>query len=274
MHRSMKDARHLITRISVCVLGVLFVLAFYTSRAEAQRKILVYTRNWTPDGKGYVHDNIASSVAAIQKMGVEGGFGVDVTDDPTVFTDAKLNGYAALVFSNSNNQAFATEEQKEGFKKYIQGGGGFVGIHSASGSQRDWPYFWSVLGGKFVVHPKQQAFTIRNVDSSKVAGKDLPAEFQWTDEFYLLEHYNPGMHPILVADRSKLDGLDATGNNPRVKELGGVDKAFPNPVPLAWWQKFDGGREVYIAIGHNKEEYAKPMLYNLIRNGITWAMTK
>jgi hypothetical protein len=38
-------------------------------------RVLVYTRNYTPDGKGYVHDNIAASVEAIRKMGAESGFG-------------------------------------------------------------------------------------------------------------------------------------------------------------------------------------------------------
>ena len=116
----------------VSVFGALLMLALATT-ASAQRKVLVYTRNFTPDGKGYVHDNIAASVAAIRKMGVENGFAVDLSDDPVSFTDANLKRYAALVFANSNNEAFATDAQKDAFKHYIQSGGGFVGIHSASG---------------------------------------------------------------------------------------------------------------------------------------------
>src|SRR5690242_2691978 len=73
--------------------------------APADKRVLVYTRNFTPDGKGYVHDNIQSSVEAIRKMGTENGFAVDVSDDPGIFADAKLKPYNALVFSNSNNQA-------------------------------------------------------------------------------------------------------------------------------------------------------------------------
>jgi type 1 glutamine amidotransferase len=244
--------------------AVLALLGTAQTVSGQGKKILVYTRNYTPDGKGYVHQNIAASVEAIKKMGAEKGFGVDVSDDPTSFTDANLKQYAALVFSNSNNEAFATDAQREAFKRYIQSGGGFVGIHSASGSQRDWPYFWSLLGGKFVVHPKMQKFTVRNVDSSHVAAKDLPAEFEWTDEFYFIDHLNPGIHPVLVADRSKLQFLDV---------MKGDVSTFPNPTPLAWWQKFDGGREYYIALGHNKEDYANPILYKLIENGIVWAMT-
>jgi type 1 glutamine amidotransferase len=243
---------------------VLLALSTIPMTSSAQKKILVYTRNYTPDGKGYVHENIAASVAAIKKIGAEKGIAVDVSDDPTTFTDANLKQYSALVFSNSNNEAFATDAQRDAFKHYIQSGGGFVGIHSASGSQRDWPYFWSVLGGKFLVHPKMQKFTVRVVDSSKVATAGIPAEFEWTDEFYFVDHLNPGIHPVLVSDRTKLQYLDLVKN-----DLSG----FATQTPLAWWQKFDGGREYYIALGHNKEDYANPILVKLIENGIVWATT-
>ena len=90
----------------------------------AERKVLVYTHN----GKGYVHDNIASSVEAIRKMGKENNFAVDASDDPKVFTDANLKQYRAVVFANSNNEAFANDAQRETFRRYVQAGGGFVGI--------------------------------------------------------------------------------------------------------------------------------------------------
>jgi len=230
---------------------------------NAQRKVLVYTRNYLPDGKGYVHQNIAASVAAIQKIGAEKGIGVDVSEDPASFSDANLQQYSALVFSNSNNEAFATEAQNEAFKRYIQRGGGFVGIHSASGSERSNPYFKSVVGGKFLVHPRQQSFTVRVVDSSQAVTDGIPREFEWKDEFYFVADRSASIHPVLVADRTKLQFLD----------LMKVDVSmFPNLVPLAWWQTFDGGRQYYIALGHNKEDYVNPLLVRLIENGIVWAM--
>ena len=247
------------------IIRALALLALTASAARAQKKILVYTRNFTPDNKGYVHENIPFAVAALTKIGAEQGLTVHVTDDPSVFDDAKLAQYAALVFANSNNEAFATDAQKDAFRRYIQRGGGFVGIHSASGSQRDWPYFWSVVGGKFVVHPKIQPFTVRVVDSAQVATAGVPAEFEWTDEFYFLDHLNSGIHPVLVSDRTKLRSTE---------EMKPPASEFPNPTPLAWWQTFDGGREFYIALGHDKATYTNPILTRLIANAIVWATTK
>lgn len=226
----------------------------------AQKRVLVYTRN----GKGYVHDNLADSVAAIRKIGVESGFGVDVTDDPTVFTDATLKQYKALVFSNTNNEAFDNDAQREAFKRYIKSGGGFVGIHSASGSERFWPYYWSVLGGKVVRHPKMQKFLVRVKDPNHPATQGLPSTFEWTDECYYLDHINPDIRPILVTDPAKLD-------DPQKATYPG--DRFGDSLPLAWDHEFDGGREFYLALGHNREDYANPILIGLIRGGILWAMT-
>ncbi len=241
----------------------LWMVAGGSLAASGQRRVLVYTRNYTSNGKGYVHENIQSSVDAIKKMGVEKGFAVDVSDDPAAFSDANLKQYAALVFSNSNNEAFSSDAQRNAFKAYLESGGGFVGIHSASGSERDWPYFWSVLGGKFVVHPKMQTFTVQVTDPHFPAVEGLPAQFEWTDECYFIDHLNPDIHPVLVTDRTKLTSLELIKNDL---------STFPNPLPLAWYHEFDGGREFYLALGHNKEDYANPILYKIIENGILWAM--
>ncbi|HEY5069640.1 MAG TPA: ThuA domain-containing protein [Candidatus Acidoferrum sp.] len=253
--------RRLLLAISAAIFAAMFASA--PIAAATQPRILVYTRNYTPDGKGYVHDNIATSVEAIQKMGAEKGFAVDYTDNPSVFSKTSLKQYDAIVFSNSDNEAFSSDAQREAFKRYIESGGGFVGIHSAAGSERDWPYYTSVLGGKFAAHPKIQPFTVRVADPQFPAVKGQPASFEWTDECYFLDHLNPDIHPVLVTDRTKLNYLDALK----------IDvSSFPNPMPLAWFHEFDGGREFYIALGHHKEDYANPVLYGIIENGILWSM--
>ena len=71
----------MISQRLVCLTLAAFVLGGGAASA-ADKKVLVYTRNYTPDGKGYVHDNIATSVDAIKKMGAENGFAVDASDDP------------------------------------------------------------------------------------------------------------------------------------------------------------------------------------------------
>jgi Trehalose utilisation len=37
-------------------------------------------------------------IAAVQALGAQHGFAVDVTEDPSVFTDSGLSGYRAVIF--------------------------------------------------------------------------------------------------------------------------------------------------------------------------------
>jgi type 1 glutamine amidotransferase len=226
---------------------------------HAENRILVYTHN----GKGYVHDNIATSVEAIKELGRENGFEVDSSDDPAVFTTGNLAKYKALVFSNSNNEAFYTEAQRDAFRKYIQSGGGLVGIHVATGSERNWPYFHQVLGGKFLRHPKLQKFTVRVQDKNFPATRNLPSTFEWEDECYYHVDLNPDLKILLVTDPAKIE-------DPKKAEYPG--DRFGDALPLSWYHTYDGGREYYTALGHRKEHYADPLLRQQILGGILWAM--
>jgi type 1 glutamine amidotransferase len=243
--------------------ALLLALGLTHLALAAQPKVLVYTRSYTPDGKGYVHDNIATSVEAIRKMGAESHFTVDSSDSPEVFTEKNLRQYSAIVFANSNNEAFTTDNQRAAFKHYIQSHHGFVAIHSASGSERSWPYFWQVVGGKFVEHPRLQTFTIQVADPAFPAAKGLAPDFSWTDECYFTDHLGPDIHLFLTTDRTKLSGLEKMRTNP---------DTYRNPLPLAWFHTFDGSREIYLALGHRKEDYSNPILYNLIRRSILWSI--
>jgi type 1 glutamine amidotransferase len=230
-----------------------------TIAQAAEKRILVYTKN----GKGMVHDNIQNSAEAIKKLGAENGLTVDVSDRPESFTDANLKRYKALVFASTNNEVFDNDAQRDAFKQYIQSGGGFVGIHSASATERNWPYFWAVVGGKLVRHARMQKFLVRVRVSDHLATRDLPATFEWTDECYYVDHVNPDIQPLLVTDPAKIE-------DPQKANYPG--DRFGDSLPLAWYHTFDGGREFYTSLGHRKEDYENPLLCKLILGGILWAI--
>jgi len=249
----------------LCIAFAMLAADTFGAAAE-RRRVLVYTRNYVTNGKGYVHENIPFAVDAIKKIGSESGFDVDVSEDPAVFTSDNLKKYAAIVFCNSNNEAFETVSQRDAFRRYIRGGGGFVGIHSAAGSEREWPWFWQLLGGKFHHHPKIQPLEIRVVEADHPATRDLPSTFTWEDECYFLDNLNKKTKPLLVVDPNKVD-------DSKKKEYPGDDR-FGNAMPLAWYHEFEGGRSFYTSLGHKKEHYQEPILVKHIRGGILWAMEK
>ena len=249
-----------------CKLGLILTLLIPLMAgllgAAPERRVLVYTKNEVGKGK-YVHNNIAASVAAIKQLGATNGFAVDVSDNPTVFTDQNLKQYKALVFDNVNNEIFDNEEQKAALQRYIRAGGGFVGIHSACGAMRQWPWFWELIGGKFLRHPKMQEFTIKVKDRQDISTRHLPETFQWTDEFYFVDHIPNGRNVLLAGDLAKLD-------DPAKEKYPG--KQPGDEFPLAWHREFDGGRAWYTALGHKPEHYSDPRLTQHILGGILWAM--
>jgi type 1 glutamine amidotransferase len=254
----MKEQKKIGFYLSAVALIAASLISIAANAQNVRHRMLIYTRN----GKGYVHENIAASVAAVKKLGAEAGLEVDVTDDPEYFEPSRLSRYAVLVFANTNNEAFLTDQQRDAFKGYIEHGGGFVGLHSASGSERSWPYFASVLGGRFVEHPPQQVLTVEVLDQTSPFTKGLAAQVQHKDECYFFTLMNPDIHPLLGVRRSTLI------NTEKMK----LDlKSYPEMLPVAWYHTFDGGREFYLALGHNKEDYDDPMILNLIRRGIRWA---
>jgi len=227
----------------------------------ANKHILIYTKN----GKGFVHKNIPASVKCLEKICNDNGWTFEATDNASVFTAEKVKTFDVLVFSNTNNETFDTEEQKEVFKNYIQNGGGFVGIHSACGSERQWPWFWANLGGKFVRHPQYQSFEMKVVDKTHPSTSHLGDIWKWEDECYFMDELNPGMHVLLAVDLRTIDD-EGKKNYP--------GRIFGDYFPLAWCQEFDGGRQWYTAIGHSDEHYEDDNFVKHLTGGIRWAMAK
>lgn len=227
--------------------------------SPAQKSLLVYTRN----GEGFVHDNIEASVEALKKLALKNDYLIQVTDSPNFFTAENLADIDCIIFSNSNNEAFTKQAQRDAFKNYIQSGGGFVGIHSASGSERNWPWFWAMVGGKFVRHPELQPFELKVVDTNHASTNFLGETWQWEDECYYLNHLNPDIHVLLAADLRTLK--DDTKQDFHKNRFG-------NYTPIAWVHEYDGGKQFYTALGHKSEHYSNLTFLQHIEGGIKWVL--
>ncbi len=218
----------------------------------AKVRVLVYTKN----GAGYVHDNIPASIEAIKDLGREHRFAVDASDDPAVFTDDNLKKYSALVFSNTNNVVFDTDAQRVALMRYVQAGGGFAAIHSASGTERAWSWFAALLGGRFSRHPPFQKFGVLVLDRTHPSLAHLPERWEREDECYYLVRMNVNMRVLAVNDLNSV-------KDPKEKPT-----TFGDVFPSVWYQEFDGGRQWYTSLGHNKEDYGRPEFRRHILGGI------
>ncbi len=240
---------------------ILFVLIGVSVGLAQQKSVLIYTKN----GEGYVHDNIEASVRALQEICSQHNIQTDVSENPAVFTDENLQRYSAIIFSNSNNEGFDTNEQRKAFVRYIRAGGGFMAIHSACASERQWPWFWANVGGLFVRHPKLQEFDIHVIDADHSSTKFLPDIWKWEDECYLLDHLNPDIHVVLAVDLR-------TVQDDQLDEYPG--EVFGHYFPLAWYHEFDGGRQFFTALGHKIEYYDDPNFRRHLEGGLMWILSE
>ncbi len=246
-----------------------FLLFVTVAPAGAQEKsnlkkarVLVYTKN----GKGYLHDNIPSAVAAIQQLGKKHGFNVDTSADPSVMTEEKLKSYTLLIFPSTNNDVFDNDGQRLAFRRYMESGGGFVGIHSVTGTERNWKWFKMMVGGTFSWHAKFQKFAVKVIDPSHPSVQGLPKVWEKEDECYFAKELYPGTKTLMAHDISTLNTTDTAQKALIAKHSG----TFAELYPAVWTNEFDGGHTWFTALGHHKKDYSDPVFVQHILQGINW----
>ncbi len=219
--------------------------------------ILVYTK---VGEDGFYHRSIPASVEALQKLADDNGFNIKVSDDPGLFHDENLKQYHALVFANTNNDVFTTDQQRVALKRYVQAGGGFVGIHIALGTERNWDWYKRMIGGTFDRHPPYQEFSVIVRDSDHPSTRDLPNPWIITDEPYYIKEYNPDVRVLMAHDLSTIED-----SRPR-------PEIFGNEYPSVWCNTFDGGRQWYTGYGHDDHIFGDPLFMQHILGGIKWVI--
>jgi type 1 glutamine amidotransferase len=227
--------------------------------AQAARTItiLVYTRN----GPGYVHQNVPSAVAALRKLGREHGMTVDVTDDPSAFTEARLSRYALLLFASTTNDVFDTDQQRLVLRRYIEAGGGFVGLHSVADTERSWSWFRQMVGASFVWHPPFQPLRLKRLDPAHPSVRGLPETWTKRDELYFLTDIGPSVQVVVAHDLTSA----LSGDEARIQQLSAP---FKDSYPVAWHHRFSGGRIWITTLGHDKSDYQDATYLTLVLGGI------
>jgi type 1 glutamine amidotransferase len=146
-------------------------------------------------------------------------------------------------------------DQEAAFQRYVQDGGGFVGVHSASDTEHGWLWYGELVGASFVFHPPVQDGTVRVTDRRHPSTRFLPRRWPRTDEWYAFDR-NPRRHAHVLAtvDEGSYEGGSMGSDH-----------------PIAWCHPFQGGRAWYTALGHPDEAYADPQLRRHLLRGLEWA---
>ncbi len=213
----------------------------------ADPALLVYTRT-----TGYRHDSILAGVAALRALG---GFEVHAHEDPAALEEP-LDRYAAVVFLSTSGEVL-TPAGRERLAAYVEGGGGFVGVHAAACTEDDWPYYGDLLGARFAGHPGPARARPRG--GPRPPGDPAPASRLGGDRRVVRLRACPRRtaHVLLRADESSYTG-----------------GTMGDDHPLAWCRAQGAGRVFYTALGHTVEAYDDPLFRAHLRGGITWAAAR
>ncbi len=222
-----------------------------TEEKQEKPQVLIYTKT-----KAYRHECIASGGAALQSYFNTYGVASTMTEDSSMFTTDKLKEFDAVMFFQTTGNVLDSAQQVA-FENYIKSGKGFVGVHAASDTEYDWPWYGKLVGAYFASHPDIQQHVIEKVDTAHLSCKHLPMRWKRMDECYNFKTIPSNVNVLLTVDETTYQG--------------GTHGEYH---PMSWYHTYDGGKSFYTALGHTVESFRDTMLLEHIRQGVMWAASK
>jgi len=192
-------------------------------------------------------------------MGGANNFIVDATEDSAQFTDVNLARYKAIVFLNPSGTILDARE-RAAFQRYIENGGGFVGIHNAtallSPDLENWVWYNNLVGAQFYSEIETQPARLQILTQAHPSTVSLPKSWSFRTEAYNFKQ-SPKLNGAIILinlDESSVDG----GNM-------GADH------PFSWYHPYNNGRSWYTTGGANAADYHDPRFSAHVLGGIQYA---
>jgi len=185
--------------------------------------------------------------SALVKLGAEHGFAVDWTEDVAQLSSpARLFRYNAVIFMSTTRDALDDPAQTA-LRQYARGGGGFVGIHNAFGTEYNFQWYEGLLGGtNYYDHGRNQPGTVVTTSRRDASTAGLPARWDFIDEWYNLVPFPSDVRILAKVDESTLpDGAAGGSGHP----------GHGRNHPVSWCQYYDGGRSWVTTLGHAVEAW-------------------
>ncbi|MCG5218698.1 ThuA domain-containing protein, partial [Streptosporangium sp. KLBMP 9127] len=234
--------------VAIAMAAALVATSAPAHAADPAYQVLVFSKT-----AGFRHDSIPAGIEAIRNLGTANNFTVTATEDSGAFTPANLAGYKAVVFLSTTGDVL-NGTQEAALQSYVDGGGGYVGVHAAADTEYGWPYYEKLAGAWFKSHPAIQQATVRTEDRSHAATAHLGPAWTRTDEWY-----NYRTNPRSTA--KVLQTLDE----------GSYSGGDMGDHPITWCRSQAAGRAFYTGLGHTAASFAEPGLRTLLLGGIRYA---
>ena len=238
------------------MIAVILITMLLTSGNKSQPdpggslpKVLIFAKT-----EGFYHQSIEKGMITLLDLCRDNNLIAYGTRDASAFNAENLKQYNALVFLNTTGDVLDSLQQ-EAFVQYIHSGGGFVGIHAATDTEYDWPWYNRLAGAWFRRHPPgTPEATIQVADRSHPATSMLPARWVRSDEWYEFRDLSTDIKVLAYLDETTYEG----------GEMG-------DDHPFIWYQEFENGRAFYTGCGHMPENFEEPLVKEHLLAAIKWA---
>ena len=200
---------------------------------------------------GFRHDSIATAREVLASLASSGGFSVSATEDLSRVSGAGLADVDVVMFALTSGELPLAETQRAALLNAIRGGKGFVGIHSATDTLREWPDYGRLVGAYVTDHPWTQSARVIVEEPSHPAAGTREA-FSIEEEFYVFaDNPRPFVQVLMHLDGAS---VGATGD-----------------YPLVWAQTFGNGRAYYNALGHFAATWRDARFQSQLTAALRWA---
>ncbi len=146
--------------------------------------------------------------------------------------------------NNPSGPERLTDAQVSGLADWVRRGGGFLAAHAATVVGESDPALGELIGGVFISHPPQFAFTVYPMFGEHPITASIEA-FTLHDEFYVETHTPDAQVHMVAFDR----GL---------------------AYPMAWSKLEGQGRVAHLAPGHSSEVWNLKPYQHLLLQTLDW----
>ena len=237
--------------------------------APAKRKVLLA---WADTRNGIAqHEFTSHALAIIERLGYESGlWDTFIRTDSNIVanTSFKTDGSPASggpsltnvdgIFFLGHREIDINPKQKEELLAFVRNGHGFVAAHTGLTAFESWPEFGEMLGAQYQGHLYTGPGKVINEEPLFPIVKHLPAEFDYTDEFYQAKTFSRDKIDVLL----RFDPASASG--------GAVAK--DGDFPLAWAKKYGQGRVFYGSFSHATELWDRRDIQLMYLEAIKWSL--
>ncbi|TNE62689.1 MAG: carbohydrate-binding protein [Bacteroidetes bacterium] len=232
--------------------ALLFLTLQIHCNSRRTPRVLLFTKS-----EFFIHENTPVAVQALQKICKDWDIQVDVEDDSEgIFTEENLRRYAAVIFLNTAGDVLDFNDETV-FERYIQCGGGFVGIHSAVNTEHTWKWYGGLIGARYDSQSEEQEALLRVRDHNAFPTRHLDSVWTRRDVWFNLNDFDYNAQVLLLVDEASYEG----GN------MG----AFH---PVSWQHEYEGGRAFITTMGFTEAAYSDPAFVQHLYAGIIYAIGK